>query len=253
MSFDADVRDAAQTMMDSIAVPIAPFEAIHGRVVLRRNATGAKTARPRRLAIAAAILLVAVPVTAYSIVSYESRERAALQAHGGWAPPRPAADFTSKLEPRVVTLSQVRSEADFRLTPPAGLPRGASLTHIEMERVGLYDGAARAWRIGPEQAIFRYRFAGGRTFEITLRRYAENTLPDRYVFEDRGPDAHGNPVLVRYETFSWRNGDQMTVATESSAFDKAEILAMARAMGGSMLALPWPGSRTTGTLQLIGN
>jgi hypothetical protein len=251
MFADVQIRDSAQAMLGSVAVPAAPLQSIRERIARRDSSTRSNAPRPRRLAIAAAFLVAALPVLAYAVVSYEARSRAALEARGGWAPPRPPAAFVSKLTPKVVTLSQAQVSAGFALVAPTGLPAGASLSSVAIGPVGAYDSDTHSWRIGSNNVIFRYRRANRGVFEIIAERYDARDLPGRYIFEDLGPDAHGNPVLVRRESFAWRNGDQMMVVTTAGAINEGEILAIARSMRGTLLSLPWPSAHGNGSMRVL--
>jgi hypothetical protein len=149
-----------------------------------------------------------------------------------------------------VTLSQAKAGADFSLTAPRGLPADATLLRIEMSPTGIYYGSSHQWHAGPAAVVFLYRRTDGRAFEIAAQRYSAHDLPGRYLFEDRGPDAHGEPVLVEHERFGWTNGDQLMLVTED-AVSKDEVLAMAHAMNGTVLTLPLHTPHTGGVLRLI--
>jgi len=252
MQTEERIRAAAHMMMDSIPVPPVPLDAIGRRIQRRRTApkTHARNRRPMAAA-AAALALIALPAVAYSIASYEARSRAALQQHGGWAPPPPPAGFIARLHAQTVTLAQARSLVNFTLTAPSGLPAGAVLSRVDISPVGLYDRTSHSWRVGPYEATLRYNRSGGRFFHAMLSRYDPSDTPGRYMFQDNGPDAHGNPVLVRYENFAWRNGDQLTEITADSMIDANEIRAIARAMHGTMLQLPWPSPHRLGELHIV--
>ncbi len=253
MLTDAQIRHAAHTMMESVAVSTAPLDAIQKRIAMRHRSPGVENLyRRRRRAIAAVVALVALPSLAYAVVGYEARSREALQERGGWAPPQPPVAFVSKLRPETVTLLQAKATAGFSLIAPVGLPAGALLVRIEITSIGTYDESTHAWRTGPKEVVFRYRRMDGRTFDITAQRYDGRALPGRYIFEDRGPDAGGNPTLAKHERFAWRNGDQMTGSTAGSAISKEEILSMIRSMNGTPLTLPWPSSQTGGALRVLG-
>jgi hypothetical protein len=251
MHTDAQIREGARALLESVSVPAVPLAAIQERILSRRRFVQGKPAYPWRRAIAVVLALIALPSIAFAVVSYEARSRAALQAHGGWAPPAPPAAFVSQLKSKTVTLYQARSAADFTLVVPSGLPAGTFLMRIETGPIGLYDGNAQEWRTEPGPIIFRYRRGEGRCFEISAQRYNERALPGRYIFEDRGPDARGNPVLVKHERFAWRNGDQMMDATADDAISKGEILAVVRSMDGTLLSLPWPSPHTGATFQIL--
>ena len=252
MHTDAHIRDRARALLGSISVPAVPLAGIQERIVLRRKTVHAGLARPRRRAIAAVLALIALPSIAYAVVTYEARSRAALQAHGGWAPPAPPAAFMSRIRSHTVTLSQAQSAAGFSLIAPRGLPADVSRLRIQMGPIGLYDDRTHKWRTEPGPVIFRYRRADGRSFEISVQRYDEHAVPGRYVFEDRGPDVRGNPILIKHERFAWQNGNQMTAAIANSAISKGEVLAMVHSMKGTLLTLPWPSPHTNGTLRILG-
>jgi hypothetical protein len=254
METDVRMRNAAQAMIDAIPVPNVPLPAIRDRIArLRRLPSIAPLPKSRRFAATAAVALVLLPAMAYAVVSYETRSRAELQARGGWAPPGPPVSFASKLQPRSVTLAKARAAAGFALVEPAGLPEHTSLLGIEMGPVGLYERSTNEWKTGPSEVIFRYRRVSGRRFEIVAQRYDPKALPGRYIFEDRGPDASGNPLLVKRETIGWRNGEQMSIANESNALDRNEILSIARAMNGTLLILPLHSPHSNGSLRMLSN
>jgi hypothetical protein len=238
--------------MDSIVVPPVPLRSINLRIERRRNATKVVTRRRPPLAAAAAVLaLVALPAVAYSIASYEAQSRAALWQQGGWAPPPPPPGFLARLHARTVTLTQAKAQVDFTLTVPSGLPSDAVLSRVDIWHVGLYDRTAHIWRVGPTEALFHYRRSGGRSFHAMLSHYEQSEIPGRYLFEDNGPDVHGNPVLVRHQNFAWRNGDQLTLMTADEMLNASEILAVAHAMRGHLLQLPWPDPHRLGELHII--
>jgi hypothetical protein len=249
MPTDTHIRDAAHLMMGSIAVPAVPYALIHKRAAQRRPIAEAVRPHRRRVAIAA-LGLALIPAVGYSIVRYETRSREALQAHGGWAPPPPPAAVVARLAPHAVTLSQAQAEAGFSLTAPGGLPADAALLRIEMSPTGMYDGSSHQWHAGPAAVVFLYRRTDGRTFAMTAQRYNAHSLPGRYIFEDRGPDAHGDPILVKHERSAWTNGDQLMLVTEDG-LSKDEAIAIAHAMNGTVLKLPLHTPHSGGTLRLI--
>ena len=248
MPTDAHIRDAAHLMMGSIAVPAVPLSSIHERIAQRRSI--AESARPRRRMAIAALGLAVLPVIAYSVVTYEARSREALQAQGGWAPPAPSAGVVARLTPHRVTLSQAQADAGFSLIAPSGLPADAALLRIEMSPTGVYDSSSHQWHAGAAAIVFLYRRTDGRAFEVTAQQYSAHDLPGRYLFEDRGPDDHGNPVLIKHERFGWANGDQLMLATDD-AVSKDEVLAMAHAMNGRVVTLPLHTPHTGGMLRVI--
>ena len=253
MLTDALIRQAAGLLWNSIDVPALSMPGIE-RSMARRRLAMAEPAKPRPLTPAIAIAALAfalLPVLAYSVVSYETRSRAALEARGGWAPPRPPAAFFLQLQPRDVTLVQARNSLSFTLVEPGGLPAEARLSKIEVGPVGVYDRVAKTWAMGRNEAIFRYTRRGNDFFNIVIQPYDASDLPGRFIFSDEGPDASGKPTLVRYENFAWRNGGQLTQITAGTAIDAREIQEIARAMNGTLLTLPWPDHGNTGTLHLI--
>lgn len=250
MLADANINHTAQVMMGSIDVPPLSLANIRSRVVRHRMTVSHGLPHRRLVAAATALALVALPAIGYSIVSYQTRSRAALEARGGWAPPPPSAAFVSKLKPRIVSLSQARASVAFTLTQPTGLPAGTTLTQIQVSPVGIYYRKTQSWRLGPNELLFRYRSSDGHMFEITAQRFDINALPGRYIFEDRGPDAHGRPILVQHQNFAWQNGDQLTTATDG-AIASTQIQAIARSMDGTLLTLQWPSSRKEGELRIV--
>ena len=252
MQTEERIRAAAHIMMGSILVPPVSHDAIERRIQQRRSETKTNARNRRPIAAAAAALaLVALPAVAYSIASFEARSRAALQQHGGWAPPPPPPGFVAKLHTQTVTLARAQSLVKFTLVAPSGVPADAVLSSVDISHVGLYDRSAHIWRVGPTEATLRYRRSGGRFFLAMLSHYDPLELPGRYLFQDNGPDAHGNPILVRYQNFAWRNGDQLTEITADGMLNANEIRAIARAMHGTILQLPWPSPHRLGDLHII--
>ncbi len=254
MLTDLQIRNAADVLWRSIDVPPLPMPHIKQSMERRgAKALGSRTPRLSRPALAfAAIVFAALPLLAYSIVSYQTRSRQALEARGGWAPPPPPASLFARLKPKDVTLTQARLGLTFALLPPAGVPSDARLSKIELGAIGLYNRATKAWQLGPNEVVFRYDRGRSQFFNVLIQRYDASDLPGRYIFEDVGPDRKGNPVLIRYDQFAWRNGDQMTQATTSAAINDRAIQEIARAMHGTMLQLRWPNSdAAAGTLHVI--
>jgi hypothetical protein len=248
MLTDAQLGEAAETMLDSAFVPAVPIESIRSRI---RNNRNSQMVRPRRLALTAALLLLALPAIAFATVSYYVRSREALQAHGGWGPPLPSREFRSGLVPKPVTLAQARAAAGFPLIAPNGLPYGTRLLRIDMGPIGVYDRSTHKWSVGPEENIFRYRRGDGLAFNVIVERYDPRTIPVRYTFEDRGPDANGNPILVRHENTAWLDGKQLTFITSSNAIPTQDILKIMHAMDGRRLNLAWPNVHTFSTLRVM--
>ncbi len=235
---DAVLRSRVIASIGAIAPPPVPLAQIQRRIAsddAPAPRAGTKRWRPALVAAAAAVAIcAAVPLVAPGVVqSVEERVAEILQ----WTPPPvpPPASLMAQLRSSPVTLEAARARVPFALVAPAGLPADVASSSIRIAPTAVYVKATRTWRLGSPALHFDYRRSGGRTFSLTVDRFDPQTGPEgRFMYEDTGKVRDGMPVLIRYERFAWRNGDQVTTAI-ADGIDAGEIARIRRAMNGVAL------------------
>jgi hypothetical protein len=238
MAVDSELTQGFASMLGSIDVPGVSLARIHQHAQVNAPPQQARFA----IAAAAAALLVAValPIASPGVVQTLAEKIAAI-LH--WTPPSaptPRSVYNA-MKPHTVTLEQARARVTFTVTAPVGLPADASGATIMVAPTGVFSRTTRTWRVGPSALQFFYRRSGGRSFVLTaVPASTQTTPPSKYMFEDRGVDAAGNPILVRYDRFVWRNGDQIMSADAGDGISAAEIGAIESAMHGTPVPTVWP-------------
>jgi hypothetical protein len=240
MVSDVQIRDGITALLQKVEAPAVPLEAIH------REARAQRIMRPDRrpfaIAAAAAVVIAALslPIASPGVVQ-TLQEKIAAILH--WTPPtqRPTPLVWKGMRPETVSLGEARARVHFRLVVPAGVPSDASGPTIAVSPTGVYSRTTGTWSLGPAIARFYYKRSNGRMFGLTAQPASTQTLPpSKFMFEDRGVDKAGNPILVRYERFVWRNGDQIMTAIAGDGIDAAEIVAIRTAMHGTAIPGVWP-------------
>lgn len=237
MVLDSEITNGFAAMLGSIEAPPVALAQIHQR------ASEVAPARPRFLipAVAAAALAVVVGVPMFTLgVAQTLEEKIAQILHWTQPPPAPASVMNA-MQPQTVSLEQAQARVKFTITAPAGLPSDASGLEISVAPMGVYSNSTKTWSIGPSSLAFKYKRANGRSFTLMVGSASTlTTPPSKYIYENKGVDSAGNPILVKQEHFVWRNGDQVMSAIASDGISAAEIAAIAAAMHGTPVPTVWP-------------
>ena len=245
MVSDVQVREGFVAMLQSVDIPGAPLEAIHRRM---HGPSSIHNDRRPLVIAAAAVLVIAVslPIASPGLVQ-TLQEKIAAILH--WTPPteRPPASVYQAMKPQTVSLNEAQARVRFTIVAPQGLPPDATGPTIRAAPTGVYSRATHTWSIGPTIVRFVYKRTDGRSFSVSAAAASsQTTAPSKYMFEDRGVDKAGNPILVRHERFVWRNGDQLTTAIADDGISAAEIAAIRSAMHGTPVPGVWPPQHGTG-------
>jgi hypothetical protein len=245
MTTDEQLRDGLRAMLQSAQAPAISLEQIHRRM----QAPVQHDRRPFAIGAAAAAALavaVALPIASPGVVQTLEQKIAAI-LH--WTPPatRPPASLYQAMKPQTVSLSEAQRHVNFTIVPPAGVPSDATGPVISIAPTGVYSDKTHTWSKGPDVVEFRYDRPDGRWFLVSASGVANQTRPaSKYSFEDRGVDKAGNPILVRHERFTWRNGDQSMSIVADDSISAAEILRIQTAMQGTPVPGVWPPSQGGG-------
>lgn len=240
MVSDAQIREGFAAMLQSIDTPGAPLEQIHRR--MRGPSSIHHDRRPFAIAAAAAVLILALslPIASPGVVqTLEAKISAILH----WTPPteRPPASVYQAMKPQTVSLKEAQARVHFTIVSPAGVPSDATGPTISAAPTGVYSRTTHTWSVGPTILRFVYKRSDGRSFGVSAAAASSQTTPpSKYVFEDRGVDKAGNPILVRHERFAWRNGDQIMAAVVGDGISSAEIASIRSAMHGTPVPGVWP-------------
>ena len=236
---DAEISAGLRAMLNRIEAPPVALGAIHARM--------SRTPRrePRRggfhFALTAAVValaIVALPTVAPGLTqSIEAQIEAILR----WKPPPPApVSVESAMHSHYGTLAQAQTRAGFAIVPPAGLPKDVVSEEIATTPTGIYSRVTRSWSVGSPAVWFVYHRRGGESFTLLADRFdSREGAPSKYVFLDEGV-RNGHEMLKRYETFSWRNGDQVMSAAAGEGLAAAEIERIRSAMRGTPIPGVWP-------------
>lgn len=240
MAADTQLRDGFTVMLRSVDAPVVPLEKIHRCMHAQHIAQSDR--RPLAIA-AAAVLLVAIafPIASPGVVQTLEEKIAAI-LH--WTPPaksRPPAAVWEAMKPQTVSLNEAQARVHFTIVIPAGVPLDAGAPAISVAPTGVYSPTTHTWSVGPAIVTFTYKREGGHAFGLSAASASSQTSPpSRYMFEDRGVDKAGNPILVRHDRLVWRNGDQLMTAIAGEGITRAEIVAIRSAMHGSPVPGVWP-------------
>jgi hypothetical protein len=239
MTTDEQLRDGLRAMLQSAQAPAISLEQIHRRM----QAPMQYDRRPFAIGAAAAAALavaVALPIASPGVVqTLEQKIAAILQ----WSPPpSPPASVVNSIEPQTVTLAEAQTRVKFTIVAPQGVPSDATGPTIEVAPTGVYSSNTGKWTAGgPKVITFEYKRGNGRSFLVTAKAVSSTAPPAaKYVFEDKGVDKAGNPILIKHERFAWRNGDQVMGAIAGDGITAAEIIAIQTAMHGTPIPGVWP-------------
>ncbi len=253
MGFEQQLHDGFVAMLNDLEVPEPPLAGIRARIEGPVPSSASLMSR-RWLATAASVAVVAtiaLPLAAPAVVeSLEARVAAILH----WTPP--AQPIPTSLRPALqgsnVDFEAARKAVNFALVAPAGLPGFAKPSFIRVASAGIYSAQTHAWTRGSKYVEFGYQRADGGDFVLIAASAESLRAPlSRYMFEDRGADKAGNPILVRRERFVWRNGDQVTAAIVSEHLSAAEIVAIRDAMHGIPIATAWPPTASPNAVKML--
>ena len=251
MLTDKQAAETLDRLITNIRIPRLPLAAIHEQ--LKRTPTLVVShARPtfrRAYAGAAIVAGIAVVLFSHSLVQgveqAVDRYRAALEAVGGYAPPKPPEKLLQTMLTEAgsapyVTAAKARSRVGFALLPPTGLPRDITKVALRVLPTLIYDPALHAWQVGPHAVWFGYDRAGGRSFQILTSQFdSRNAPPGKYMFETTEP-ASGRVLLIKHDIFEWRNGSQVTQAIDGPGISASEIIAIRQSMYGEPIPGRWP-------------
>jgi len=245
MFADARIASDLQTIARSIQVPPVPYADIHSGMA-RESRVAQRRALRYAAIVAIFFVVLGAGLTAISSGSVRSLDARIAAALGGWPPPPPPEAVLSALSSRSGTLADAQSRVPFRIVRPTGLPSDVASMKISTTPTGIFVKATHAWHVGTAHVTFAYDRFGGRSFSLIADRFDPQSGPaPKYIFEDKGVSADGNPILVKHENFVWRNGDQVTSAVESDGTSSREIEAIRDAMHG----IPMPQTETRGTFR----
>ena len=236
MYADSRIRSGLESMLHHIEVPPVPLLNIQQRMLRPRAITPRSTGSYVRTAAAAAIAAIAVslPIVAPSVVqSVRERIAAILQ----WTPPpvQPPRWLTSSFTQQRTTLAGAQTMVPFRIVPPAGLPRDVTSSTIQTSSTGLYVKATRSWQKGTPAVFFNYQRSQGRSFALLADRFdPQEGPPGKYMFLDTGKVRDGIPVVIPFQKFTWRNGNQVMSAI-ADGISADEIAAIRTAMHGIVI------------------
>jgi hypothetical protein len=240
MITDEQLRDGITAMLQRVETPTIPLEQIHARMQPSRMHDYRRPFAIGAAAAAALIVAAALPIASPGVVQTLEQKIAAI-LH--WTPPavKPPASLYQAMKPETVSLSEAQKRVGFTLVAPTGVPSDATGPTITVAPTGVYSPTTHTWSKGPSVVVFRYTRADGQSFLVSASAASTQAPPrSKYVFEDRGVDKAGNPILVRHEAFSWRNGDQRMSIIADEGITAAEILAIQSAMHGTAIPGVWP-------------
>lgn len=247
MIADSELRRALSSLMKNVEVPNVPVATIRERMK-KADAPNVLKFHFAAIAAAAAIAVVAsLPMVAPGFMqTLEGKIAEILQ----WTPPPAAPKGILKgLQTQTVDLKTAQKRVSFTIVEPVGLPSDASAPKIAVAKTGVYSRSSHAWHSGPAIVTFSYMRRGGGSFSITAQPVsAQSKPPSKYMFEDRGVNAAGDPVLVKHERFTWRNGDQIVTAFAGEGITASEIVAIREAMHGVPVREVWPPARDRNVL-----
>ncbi|MBV9700704.1 MAG: hypothetical protein JO078_11350 [Candidatus Eremiobacteraeota bacterium] len=245
MLTDTQIAREFERLLGAIEAPGVPLDAIARRARQAHQTAANGWTGPKRYVAAAALgvvfAAVALPKIAPSLAqSLEAQTRALLH----WTPPPPAPQHVwSAMRPESSTLAAAQGRVAFRIIAPAGLPADVVATSVSIARAGAYSTTTRSWSAGDATVTFSYRRADGRSFRLMAERFDSSAPPpSKYIFNSDVRDARGLPV--RYDIFTWRNGDQTMSAVAGDGISSAEIQRIAGAMHGIPIPGVWPPRHT---------
>lgn len=249
MDKEALLRAEMRSIVETVNVPPISLDAIH-----RKMATPISP-RPTQLAqyaaLAAALLLVVVPLTSRSVVPTLQAKINELLHITSTPPPLPQR-MQDSVNPTEVTLDQAQAKVHFSIVAPAGLPSDVTTSKITLTPSLVYGPLTHGWQAGQNAVEFGYSRSDHRFFRIEASAYDPKAQPpSKYMFEADEVDAKGMPR--RYERFYWRNGNQM-MSVVAEGISATEIAAIREAMRGEPIATVWPPKRAgNGFFMKLGN
>ena len=230
MYAEVRIATALQTMVRSIETPPVPFDEIRKRI--QRAKPRHRLRRYLPAAAAAVVLLViALPRVAPGVTQTIEQQVEAIMR---WTPPPvpPPASDESAMRSQTGTLTSAQSRVSFTIVPPAGLPKDVVSEKIATIPTAVYSYITHSWRVGSPAVWFVYRRTGGRTMALLADGFdAREGPPSNHIFEDLG-ERNGHEILVKYDKFTWRNGNQVMSAIADKDVSAAEIARIRAAMHG---------------------
>lgn len=241
MFTDARIAAALDTMLAGIEVPPIPLAQIRQKTAQSRP-TPDLTSRfylPAVAGAAAALLVFALPAVA---PGFTQTVQAEIEAILHWKPPSPAPkSVASAMRSQTGSLAAAQARVSFKIVPPRGLPKNVVAENIVTTPTGVYSKITHSWSVGSPAVTFVYGRADGRTFMLMAHRFdPREGSPSEYIFEDMDRMENGREVIVRRESFTWRNGDQSMSAVASEGITASEIAGIRNAMDGIAVPGIWP-------------
>lgn len=242
MFTDARIAAALDIMLGGIEPPAVPLAQIR-----QKSAQPQPALRPASrfdfaaagAAVAAALLVLWLPGVA---PGFTQTIEAQIEAIVHWRPPPPPPkSVASAMRSQTGSLPAAQARVSFKIVPPAGLPRDVVSEKILTTRTGVYSKITRSWSVGSPAVTFVYRRADGRTFMLMADRFdSREGPPSKYMFEGTDRIRDGREVIVRRESFTWRNGDQSMNAVAGEGISASEIARVRDVMHGIAVPGTWP-------------
>lgn len=245
MHADARISAGFESMMNGIAVPPAPIEAIMALVPSVEAPSLARRSAPRIGAIAASIavaLLVPFAVPGFAQTIGSNLNAILNDLVNGKRPAMSMAEHQSfKANMKGIrglghtTVAKAQAHVKFTIVPPAGLPADINSQRIAVAAGMAYSTKDKRWTPTPAQVDFSFVRTDGQTFMLVAQRDGTGVMPVYTYIYELVKDAKGILVLVRRQQFAWRNGDQVMSTFTGPGINAKEIAAIRDAMHGTPL------------------
>lgn len=258
MSDDTHLRSELRSSLRLAPVPEPNLAAIYRKrdVPLPRGAAPLIRRALAFAALAACIALLSTHQAQAVVESIETKFNAALRAMGIPAGPPVTKALVSKLSAGThsSSLREAQRQVTFALVEPRGLPQDIRSEKIYVGPTALWNARSRRWNESEKVITFMYTRVNGKRFSLQAGRYDPSATFYAYMWQDaERPNGdpiveHGKVKLIRYNSYHWRNGDQVMNVVADEGLSDAEVAAIRRAMGGTPLPaiktrLPEPGKR----------
>jgi hypothetical protein len=240
---EAHMLAAVRGALTNAAVPPIDLVEIRRRISMRREHPAARRLLTRIAAAAAVVVVAGLLLVVRSpalMQNLEERYHAALIAAGIGVIPMPIPDVMREaIHQTQVSLSEAQGRANFAVVAPQGLPRDIARRRILVAPLAVWTKQKNAWNFDGIQVSFVYARADGRTFDLIADRYSPLNGPvHRYIYDAdtfEGLSPNGKPIIKRYETFVWRNGDQELRVVADRMISTREVERIREAMHGVAL------------------
>ncbi len=241
MFTDARIAAALDAMLGGIEAPPVPLAQIRQKTAQSRPTPdfALRFYLPAVAGAVAAFLVFALPAVA---PGFAQTVQAEIEALLHWKPPSPAPkSVASAMRSQTGSLAAAQARVSFKIVPPVSLPENVVSEKIVTTPTGLYSRITHSWAVGSPAVTFVYRRADGRTFMLMAHRFdPREGPPSKYLFEDMDRMQNGRELIVRRESFTWRNGDQSMSAVAGEGISASEIAGIRNAMDGIAVPGIWP-------------